>query len=124
MLLEDSPAPLSLGSVREEVCCSHEWKKEESPSLIKDEHVRRCKSENRVPIVAVSEESRKPDDPSMAVCDRLHFPGVQAPGNRSHKVPEWLQPFNKGLSGEPTQCRDGTTYLELSQKRKHPMVEG
>ena len=99
-------------------------KKEESLSLIKDEQVRRCKSENRVPTVAVSEEPRIPFDPSKAVCDRLHFSGVQAPGKWSHKVPEWLQPFNKGLSGEPTQCRDGTTYLELTQKRKHPMIEG
>ena len=33
--------------------------------------------------------------------DRVHFPRVQALGNRSHKVPKWLQPFKEGLSGEP-----------------------
>ena len=28
------------------------------------------------------------------------FPGVQARGDRSREVPEWLQLFKEGLSGE------------------------
>ena len=65
-----------------------------------------------MPIVAVSTVRRVPDDPSRPSGDRLHFPVVQALGDRWHKGPEWLQPFKEGLSGESprlTQCRGGTT---------------
>ena len=50
MLVEDSPAVLTLGCLGEEMGYASEWKKEESPSLIKDGKVMRCKSENYVPI--------------------------------------------------------------------------
>ena len=85
------------------------WKKTESPSLIEDGKLIRCKSGKHVPIVAGSKEPRKPDDPSKGSRDRprkilqsvvksqenpgqatgyrLHLPGVYAPGDRSHKVP-------------------------------------
>ena len=42
--------------------------------------------------------------------DRLRFPGVQAPGHQSHKVPERLQPFKEGLSGEPPDSH--SVFLE------------
>ena len=77
---------------------SCEWK--ESPSSRKDGKVVRCKSENHVPTVAGSEEPRILDFPAEASGDRLHSPGVQAPEDRSHKVPEWLQPF-EGLPDAP-----------------------
>ena len=60
----------------------------------------RCKSENHVPIVAVSEEPRVLHDPSPASCDRLLFPGVQVSGVWSHKVPARPQLVEEGLSGE------------------------
>ena len=49
--------------------------------------VTRRKSDNQVPIVAVSSEPRVPDDFSKASGERLYFPDVQALGDRSHKVP-------------------------------------
>ena len=99
-----------------------------SPSSIKDGKVIRCKSENHVPLVAVSEELRIPDVLSKAAGDRLHIAGasgpgdwsrkvlqsdvpsqenrthiscVQAPGDPPHKVPEWLQPLKECPSGDP-----------------------
>ena len=84
--------------------------------MIKAGKVIRCESENHVPIVTVSKDPRTPDDPSKASGNRLQIPGVRAPGDRSHKFPEWLQPFKEGLSAEPsllplplTQSRGGTT---------------
>ena len=50
MLLEDSPAVLSLGLLCGEID-SNDWKQGESPSLIKDGKVMRCKPENLVPLV-------------------------------------------------------------------------
>ena len=73
MLLEDSPAVLSLCSLCEDIGCSHEWKKGESPSLRKAGKMIGCKSENHV---AVAEEARLSDVPAKG--DRLRFPGVQA----------------------------------------------
>ena len=40
---------------------------------------------------------------AQASGDRLHFPGVQAPGDRSHEVPEWPQLFEEGYSGDPKE---------------------
>ena len=58
---------------------SCQWKKGESPSLIEDGKITKCKSENHVPIVTISKEPRIHDDPSE------ENPGVQALGDRSHK---------------------------------------
>ena len=40
------------------------------------------------------------ENPGQESGDRLHFQGVQAPGDGSHEVPEWLQFFKAGFSGE------------------------
>ena len=56
---------------------SCQWKKGESPSSTQAGAVTRCMSENQVPIVAVSEELRLPDDPSKASGDRLQIPGAR-----------------------------------------------
>ena len=56
LLLKGSPAVPSLGLSCEEMGYSYEWNKGESPSLIKDGRVIRCKSENHLPIAAVSKE--------------------------------------------------------------------
>ena len=40
------------------------------------------------------------ENPGQALGDRLHLTGVQAPGDRSRDVPEWLQIFEEGLSGD------------------------
>ena len=68
----------------------------------------RCTSGIHVPILAVFAEPRKPDVPTKASGDRLQIhgaraspSGVQAQGDRSHEVPQWLQPSEEGLSGEP-----------------------
>ena len=49
MLLEDSPAALSLGFLCEGKSLAYEWKEEESPSLIKDGKVTKCWSQTHVP---------------------------------------------------------------------------
>ena len=114
--------------------------KGESPSLIFSKEVIRFKSENQVPIVASPREPRIPHDPSKASGDRLQNPsatasgdrsrevllsevpkpeklraGVPAPGERSKKVPERLQPFTDGLHGEPPDLNDVVV--------EHPVVE-
>ena len=88
MLLEDSPAVLSQCLLCEEMGYSCELSKGEFPFLMKDIKVIRCKSENHLPIMAVSKEPRVPDVPSKASGGRLHFPGVQAEGDQSHDVSE------------------------------------
>ena len=54
--------------------------------LIEDGQVTRCKSENHVPIVAVSKEPRVPNDPSQASGDRLQIPNASESGDGSHQV--------------------------------------
>ena len=72
----------SLGLLCEEMSYSYEWKGE-SPSLVRDGKMVRCKSENHVPIVAVSKEPRKHDDPSKSSGDRLQISGARLSGDRS-----------------------------------------
>ena len=111
---------VSLGLSCEERSYSHEWNRREFPSLVQDGKVTRCKSENRVPIVVVSNEAvfpmtvgrRRATGCKFQVPDRqetgrekLFNPmsqarRVQAPGGRSHEVPERLQLFTQGLSVE------------------------
>ena len=50
----------------------------ELPSSVKDGTVIRCKSENHVPLVAVSQEPRIFDLATKASGDRLQIPGVRA----------------------------------------------
>ena len=118
MLLEDSPAVLSLVFLCEGKSYSYEWKEGESPSLIKDGKVTRCWSQTHVPLwdsfwsttyaESLGDGSRKflqsgvpsQENPGKASSDRLHFPGVQALGDWTHKVPELLQPFKEGVSGD------------------------
>ena len=60
--------------------------------------------------------------PGQASGDRLHFPRVQAPGDRSHKVPEWLLPFEEGLSGEPPDSHNVVVeQLVVEPKEKAPV---
>ena len=61
---------------------------EESPSLIKDGTMIRCKSVNHLPIVAIAIEPRKPDDPLKASEDRLQTPGARSSEDGSYKVPQ------------------------------------
>ena len=96
VLLEDS-----LEVQCEEMDSSDEWRKGEALLMIKRWKIILCKFENHVPLVAVSEAPRNAS--AKASGDRLHFPGVLTPGDQSHKVPEWLEPF-EGLSGEPPTC--------------------
>ena len=70
--------------------------------MSKDGKVIRCQSENHVPIMTVSQEFRISVS-AKASGDRLHFPDVQAPGQ---KVPERHQTFEEGLSGEPTDSHN------------------
>ena len=76
---------------------SYDGKEGESPSLIKRRKTARCKSENHVPMVAVSEESLIPDDPSNAPRDRWHIPGGSASGDWSRKVVESDVPSQENL---------------------------
>ena len=72
------------------VYCAKKWrvllrmeKKGDSPSLIKDGHVLRWKSENHVCIVAVSGDLRKFDVPLKASGDRLGIPPAEFSGDWS-----------------------------------------
>ena len=78
----------------------------------------RCKSDNHVPIVAVSEEPRIPNVPSKPSGDRLRIPGARSPRDWSHEVPEWLQLFEEGVSGGPPRhTMSWWNNMQLSQKR-------
>ena len=88
MLLEDSPAVLSLGLLCEKMGYFYELTNGESPSLMKYGKVPRCNSENHVPSVGVSEEPRKPDVSAKALGDRLRIPSARALGDRSRQVPQ------------------------------------
>ena len=144
---------LSLGLLCDETLMT--GNKGESPSLRKDGKLTRCKSENHVPILAVSQELRPPDVPRRrraTDCESqvpeyrrpvakscsircphprecghrvtLHFPGVQAPGNWSHKVPEWLELFLKkaSLVNSPTHLMSWWNNLQsvVEPKEKPP----
>ena len=56
-----------------------------------------------MPIVAVPQEPCVSNDTSKATGDRLNRPGASTPGDWSHEVPECLQLFDEGLSGEPSR---------------------
>ena len=87
---------------------SCEWSKGEPPSSIEDGTVIRCKSQNHVPIVAVSEEPRFPDDPSKASGDRLQMPGADHQETSREKLLNLMSQARRtqpsigdgGLSGE------------------------
>ena len=82
-------------------------RKGECPSLVKNGRIIRCKLENHVPIVAVSEEPCvSPRPQSKHPGDRLPIPGAKALGDWSRMVPEWLQLFDEGLSGEPSDSEN------------------
>ena len=42
------------------------------------------------------------DDPWKASGDRLQIPGARSSGDQSREVPEWLQSFEEGPFGEPS----------------------
>ena len=86
MLLEDSSAVLSLGFSCQEMGYSYAWKRRVSPFLMKDGKVIRCKSENRVSIVACCQETRKPDDTSTTSGDRLQIPGARSSGGLAREA--------------------------------------
>ena len=67
IVFEDSPAVLSLGFLCAEMGYSYEWRKGECPSLVKNGRIIRCKLENHVPIVAVSEEPCVSPRPSPSI---------------------------------------------------------
>ena len=71
--------------------------KSESPSLIRDGEVIRCKSENHVPSAAISKEPRLPDVFSQASGDRLEIPGASASGREKF--------FNPMFQARRTQAR-------------------
>ena len=113
MLLEDSPAVLSHGFPCEDMGYPCELKRE-SPSLIRGGKLIRCKSENHVPIVAVSKGLRIPDDPSKALGDRLQIPGVRSSGDQSRQV---LQ------SDVPCQEKPGSQRLpRAAQKHEESAI--
>ena len=128
MLLEDSPAAQSLDFIFEEMGFSNEWTKGRVSIVDRrwnSDEVQ--KTENHVPTVAVSpKKTYIPDVPSKASGARLRILGVEAPGDRSHKVPERLPPFKEGLSGEPPDSHRMSWWnnLKLSQQEKHPMTRG
>ena len=53
----DSPAVLSLGLLYEEMSYFYEWKKERASMIDKRWKIARCKSENHVPMLAVSKRT-------------------------------------------------------------------
>ena len=75
----------------------------------------------RAPLLSAQEKTQSDvegqKNPGLASDERLHFPDVQAAGDWSHEVPEWLQLDKEGLTATPslpllsrlTQCRGGTT---------------
>ena len=75
----------------------------ESPPSIKYRQVTRCKSENPVPIVAVSKEPRTPDDPSKASGDRL-LPGASTSGDQPRKVLQSDVPSQEVSRHRVTDC--------------------
>ena len=66
--VDDSPAVLSLGRLCETMGHSYSWKAGEQPSLINDGVTFNCRSENNVPVVAVTRQEGK----SRANMRRLH----------------------------------------------------
>ena len=117
--LENSPAVLSPGLFCTDLRCSCEWKKGESPSLMKDENVTRCKSENHVPLLAVAEEPRIPDAPSKASGDRLRIPGGRSSGDQSREV---LQSDVPGL--ENAGQASGDRWHSQVSRHGWPVAQG
>ena len=58
------------------------------------------------------------ENPDQASGDRLDFPSVQPLGDWSRKVPERLQIFKKGLSGEPSDSHNVVKQLIVEPTRK------
>ena len=124
-----SPAVLSQGVLCEEMCYSDKWKRESVHRWLQ----RLKRSVHHVQLVAVSKEPCACGVPVQAPGDRLQIPGAPAPGHQSRMVPEWLQLFEEGLSGEPasphpplpppTHTMSWWNNLKLSQKRKHLMIQ-
>ena len=121
ILLEDSPAVLSLCLLCEEMSYPCEWKRE-SPLLINYGQIIRCKSENHLSVVALSEEPRTPDVPSKASGDRLRIPGARSPGDQSRKTVQSDVPSQENpgqASGGPLQI----TGVQAPGDRAHQVPE-
>ena len=92
--------------------------KRESPSLIRDGEVIRCKSENHVPSAPISNAPRLPDVFSQASGDRLEIPGASASGDRSRKVRQSDVPSqeNPGQASGDDQSHKIPEWLNFSKK--------
>ena len=115
---------LSLGLLCEKKDHSCEWKKEESPPLMKDGKFMWCESANHVPIVAASSRTShfrcpKPREPRPDIGPPITLSRVQALGDESHKVPERLRFFH---SRPLTHMMSRWNNLYLSHKGKHLMM--
>ena len=96
--------------------CSYEWNEGESPSLIEDGKVIRCKSENHMPTVAVQRTSYTYDH-SKGSCDRLQIPGAISAGAGPETV-------NNPMSfTQKIQARYRATDC-VSQVSSHPETGG
>ena len=84
----------------------------ESPSLIKDGKLHGASLRTMCQLLQFL-KNLIPDVPSKASGDRPQLPSAQAPGDQSHKAPEFHQPFKEDLSGELltrlTHCRGAAT---------------
>ena len=88
-----------------------------SPSLIEDGKVIKCKTEHQVPLVAVSCKFQVPDHQERRVTKSS---SMYVPNHCSHMVPERLQLFKEGLSGEPPDSKNvGVEQLVVGPEREN-----
>ena len=113
MLLEDTPAVLSLRKLCEDHGKNHHWTIGQKPQLIINGRRIQCNTANFVPIVVrvlstSSSKSSSPTSPTFSSQDTVtptEYPAStrsvstseEVQGNLSHDLPEWLQEFRHGL---------------------------
>ena len=84
---------------------------------ILDGNVIWCKSENHVPLVAVSKGLRTRDFPWKALGDRLQIPGVQAPeSGRTRFQNGWNNLKEASVVNLPTDTMSWWNHMYLSQE--------
>ena len=108
MLLEDLPR-----SVCEELGNSFEWKRREYRWK-----VLKCMSENHVPIVAVSQEPRIPDDPSKVSGNEVK---IQVPGHQETGREKFFNPTSQDRRAQ-ARHRAADCMSQVSRHRETDRV--
>ena len=142
VLLEDTPAVLSLGTLCEDHGNSYHWTSGQKPHLIKNDRKIDCNTANYVPFVVLvlstsSSKSSSPASPTSSsqeavtptehpASTRSESMSEEVRGNSSHDLPEWPEELKENLVDESVpEHRDApSSSHELPSEPRAKVVSG